>query len=183
MAIVPSPATAAPGQKITANFWNTQVKNDLNFILSGKPVCQLMQTTAQSITNGTPTAISFGSAGDEVVDSDGQHDTATNPSRVNIGKTLGLYRISGAVAYTSNSSGTYRRAYISFNGTQLPAGFGAGLQPNATFYTVNAGPFIVRATAATDYVELMALHDATAAVNTGVTGGLKSHFLVEWLGA
>jgi hypothetical protein len=183
MAIVPVPGTVNPGFKLTSTAWNREVRDAINFFLSNKPVCQLIQSTAQSIPTGSPTALIFSSAGDEVIDSDAQHDLSVTPSRVVIGKTLGLYRVTGAVAYTGNSTGTFRRCNIGFNGSQVLAGYGAGLQPNATFYSVNCGPFIVRATAATDYVELFAYHDAASSVLTASTTGLKSFLLVEWIGA
>jgi len=138
-------------------------------LITGKPVCQLVQNTGQSIPTGVNTAVSFPGAGDEAIDSDGQHSTTVNPTRVTIGNTLGLYRVTGSVAFPASATGTYRRCNIAFNGNQLTAGYGAGIQPNATFYSVNCGPFIVRATAATDYVELYALHDATSALTLAAT--------------
>jgi len=148
MATVPNPVTAVPGLKLTSLAWNREVRDAVNFFLQDKPLCQLAQGAAQSIPASTPTPVSFPGVGDEIIDSDAQHETSVNPSRVNIGKTLGLYRLTGVVAFGGNAA-PYA-PYVEFgtgSGVNVPQGFEAYAMQ---FYvngkgTMKAQPFLIPA--------------------------------------
>lgn len=190
MATKPSPVTVAVGQKITAAGWNDGVAGAWEFLDSTRPVFYAAQSVAQTIPTGTATftPVTFTS---EVIDRDGQHDTAVNPSRVNIGKTLGYYEVSGCVAYAgvaSTTAGETRRAGIMTNGSAIPGS--DGFQIILPVFTGTNGlisvivpPLIVQATSASDYVELGAAHTNPGSVGTFVSGGYRSHLRVVYLGS
>lgn len=177
MATKPTIATVAVGQKISASLWNNAVYNDGNFWDNKKPVCYVAQTGAQSIPNNTLTAITFDS---ELIDTDGQHSTVSNTSRVVIGNTLGWYRITGTYFNGTNVSGTRIGAAIGLNGTvQAPEVLAYAAGTAAISVTPTA---LLQATASTDYVELLALQTSGVAANTSFASPFRSTLLVEYVG-
>jgi hypothetical protein len=178
----PVPAAATVGSKIQAANWNTQVQLAEEFFRLNRPIAQIQQTVAQSIPNTTYTAITFTG---ESLDRDNQHDTATNTSRVVIGKTVGWYKVTGVVCYAAPSTATGGRgASIWFNGS--PSTLGG----NVFHSVVNTGAVhsvlttvLVQATTPTDYVELYAYQQSGGALNTAISGGQVSYMIVEWIGS
>lgn len=123
------------------------------------PTCRVYRTTAQSITSGTPTAISFDA---ERFDTDAIHDLVTNPTRLTC-RTAGKYLITGAMEWGATTSGTRRQGTIILNGVtplavQMVPPMGVSTPPALTVVTV--ADLVVN-----DYVELQGYQDSGAALN------------------
>lgn len=181
MATKPSVALAAIGQKISATLWNNGVYRVWNFLDVTKPVCLAYQTATQSLTTSTFTAITMDS---EVIDTDGQHSTSTNTSRIVIGNTLGWYRVSGAVAYAGSGAGNGRRVRLLANGgaSGVIGGHGS-IAPGGTGFTMcYLAPVLVQATLSTDYIELQGWQDSGGALLTLNNSQMESFLFAEYVG-
>lgn len=170
MATVPTVLTAAIGDDLTAAGFNAGVGNALTFLLRGAPFCAINQGTAQAaFAASTFTSITFDT---EVADTDSQHSTSSNTSRINIGTTLGFYLVTGVVAFASNSTGGTRRAQLALNGTGI--GGSQGISPvSSSIVSAAINPTVVQATSSGDYIELQGWHDASSSVATLVSGSYR----------
>jgi hypothetical protein len=168
----PSTATKAVADKVTAAWANDNVKSPIDRLAS-MPMVSLLQTTGVTgWTSATYTAVTFGTSSEEY-DTYGMHDEVTNNSRVVIGLELGYYEVSGVVAFVGNTATTLVRAGIALNGSMV-AGSIASMAPlsSSSALAVTTNRRIIRATSATDYVELMGWQTAASGSNgTLVSGG------------
>lgn len=126
-------------------------------------LCDVYQSSAQSLSNNTWTAITFTQ---EIVDSATMHSTSTNTSRITIpsGYPTAYYAV-GGIFCTASGSGAASCA-IAKNGTRLagsvpripmPAdGFGIGLPTREITVPLTGG----------DYVELHGVQASGGSVNT-----------------
>jgi hypothetical protein len=180
MATKPTAVQVAAGSKATSSQWNSGAPYTMwRFLDVVKPVCLAINTAAQSIPTGTTplTAISFDT---EAIDTDGQHSTVTNPSRVTIGNTLGWYRCTGTYFNSTNVSGKRIGAAIALNNTALvPETIGYATGTASFSVTVVA---LVQATLSTDYVELQVFQETGVAANTSFTSPFRCCLLVEYVG-
>jgi hypothetical protein len=84
---------------------------------NARPVGRIVQGSAQSgIVNNTMTAVTFAAA--DVIDTHGQHDPASNNSRVTP-NVAGIYDVDGSVAITGQTDYTGVEAVILFNGSAI----------------------------------------------------------------
>lgn len=125
-----------------------------------KPLCRLIQQSAQSITDATDTAITFGS-GSEDIDTHGFHDTASNTSRITPTKA-GYYTVRAIFWAPANTDYATVSIAIRKNGsTTLPAVIREG--PNATSAARSVEVTVLSsANGTTDYWEAMGQQDNTA---------------------
>lgn len=178
---VPVPANGVAGVDVSAAFWNAQVRDAITF-LANPPICEAVQTVAQSIPTSTPTPINFDT---NVVDSYNGHSTVTNTSRYTA-QVAGWYALGGVVSLTANTTGTFRVALWAVNGTlvnggaanQLPGG--SSTRPAATGAAdievfLNVG----------DFVTLNSQQDSTASpgLNTSVATPNSSRMSIRWVHA
>jgi hypothetical protein len=180
MATKPTVAQVATGSKATATLWNNAVYQQWQFLDVVKPVTQLTAGTATSMANNAWTAVNFDT---EVIDTDSQHSTVSNTSRVVIGTTLGWYRCSGVVTFTGSATGSRYGAKLQLNGVDvngaqnLYANYSASVQQTASLATI-----YVQSILSTDYVELLGFQASGGAMNTVVVSALRSCFSVEYMG-
>lgn len=152
--------------------------DDINEIDDGtlnKPIGRLVAASTQSIPNGlAATAITFSA---EEIDTDGFHDNSTNNTRVTP-SVPGYYRFSGTVFMGSSMAGvTNAQSHIRKNGTTPLAP--ASRTPGQTAFSTNfSSTCIQQMNGTTDYVELIMMHNATAAALTSQSGQLSS--VLEW---
>lgn len=78
------------------------------------PCVRAYHSTTQAIANSSLTILNCNS---ELFDTDSNHDTVTNNSRLTC-KTAGKYQITSIVAWPSNATG-YRRLAIPLNGSTV----------------------------------------------------------------
>jgi hypothetical protein len=144
---------------------------DMNAVIAGsigKPVCQLMQSVAQSIPNGVATALTFTT---EVKDTHGIHESVTNPSRVTP-NVPGTYRVTATYASAANTA-TQLAVSVAKNGAVVqpykrdtPAATSAAKSVQTSA--------LVDCNGTTDYIEAQATQNSGAALNTQVSGGVNS---------
>ena len=137
------------------------------------PAARVFHNAPQSIPNGVWTPLTFNS---ERFDTDNMHDPASNPSRLTC-RTAGRYLIFAHVVFDASASGTARQVSLRLNGTgsgsptpslggdQTPA-MAYGKATVATAYDLAVG----------DYVEVVAYHDAGAALNVVVSSNDSPEF-------
>jgi hypothetical protein len=183
VAAIPSQQTAAVAQKITAALWNDDVRDAVNFFLATRPLLYIAQGTGQTgWTSATFTSVTF--AATDTLDRDGQHDPASNNSRVVIGNTLGWYRVSGLYVAPSNTATTLLRAQIALNGTAVDGSTSSinGTSTGGVLGLPTTG-VVVQATAAADYIELQGYQQAASGtIGTVVSSAFRCSLAVEWLG-
>lgn len=179
-----SPATASTGVTVPASFWNTNGRDNLNYLHS-PPACLATRTAALSITTATFTNISFN--GTDIYDTDTMHDPVTNNTRITI-NTAGVYHVWGATEFAANATGLRRTALV-LNAAQKLAGAYEGTPGGAQNGILEA--HAVYKFAATDFVELYVYQSSGAGLNilgTGNTGsdidgiGPPCYFGAQWVG-
>lgn len=176
MPAVPVPATVYPGPSDTSEF-NTGVRDVLRFLLA-KPIAQLKQIVAQSLTTATWTSITFTS---EVVDTDpdgtGGHSTSVNTSRWTA-RYPGWAWLGGGVGFAASATGQ-RACRWAVNGSAVDGSSTFG-PPGASFETAvpARGMFVFLAEG--DYVELQAWQGSGGALLTIATGEHSCSMGVGW---
>jgi hypothetical protein len=124
------------------------------------PRARAKRTSAQSIANGTITAVTLPA---EDYDTDAIHDTSTNTSRLTC-KTAGWYVISGYAQWNSGATGGARRVgTIRLNGTTNLDLAEQGAPAAGTFpgHAIGAQYYL----AVNDYVELVVYQDSGGSVD------------------
>ena len=156
-------------------FTGGATQTDLLWWQQSRPLAYLYQSTAQTgVASTTWTAVALQTA---LVDRDGGHSGSSG--QYTVGLTLGIYRVSGAVAF-DGTGGTERSARLVLNGTPIP---GSLVQlPAAGPCTVTIPSVEVISTAPGDYVELQCQHDAGSPLNLLVVSGQASQMRVEYTG-
>ena len=168
--------TYAVGQRLTAAMIQSLADYTIN-----RPLVRLTQAAAQSISDNTHTALTFGT-GSTLIDTHGYHSESTNNSRVTP-LLAGVYAVSGGYSTSARTDYASLQASIRLNGTNLASDNKMG--PNATSANreVVVGPVFVQMNGTTDYVEIAGYQDnvANVAVNTNVSGSSASSLQVEFL--
>lgn len=153
---------------LTAAQLNTDVRDNVNWLASDKPIWLVSTSVAQTIPHGTNTTLPYAT---ESIDTANLHSTTTNPSRVTIA-TTGKYAVGAQISYDSNAGG-YRQIDLLYNGTST--GWlctSVAITGGSTIVNVSG---IIAATAA-GYLEVSAYH------NAGVSIGAGSVFWGYWIG-
>lgn len=150
MATVPAQRTWTAGELVDATMLNTNVRDAVNFLLTNKPHAQLYKTATQSLTNSTWTDVTWPV---EEYDNDGGHSTSSNTNRY-VAQTAGKYMVSGALAFTTNASGTRGIRLVvngslaanAIAGTQVlvstSSGFATCIHMSASIVTLGVGEWV-----------------------------------------
>ena len=184
--VVPTIATQAPGNFITAALWNAQVAGIMQWLIgsgsNGLPMFFGYQATAQSVaTGGTGAAITMDT---EIIDTDGGHSTVTNSSRYTC-QVAGYYLVWGSVSWVTNATDE-RITYYQKNGAQIAGG--SSVQANAVtsaHATVIPGTIMILPMAVGDYFEVWGSQVSGGNLNTqaDVSAGKNSTMLCMWVHA
>lgn len=167
--VIPSFGTGiVPGTALT------QLADALAFAMA-PPKVKAYQTVAQSLANGTLTAITFDTT---------EFDTHTmwssgSPTRVTI-QYPGYYFLSGGVCTVVNDT-SYRYARIAVNGTTITDG-NTAVDPVPSVSTRVPARATITYLDIDDYVELYAQHAIGGPLNTAVAVGDASNLTVAWMG-
>jgi hypothetical protein len=168
--------TYAVGQR-----WTAVLAQQLADYTVNRPLVRLVAQSAQSISDNTHTAVTFG-VGSTVVDTHGYHSETVNSSRVTP-LIAGWYKVSGGYATSARADYVTLQASLRLNGSNIASDHRTG--PNATSTTrgISVGPIYVELNGSTDYVEIGAYQDntANAAANTAVSGSTTSTLQVEFV--
>lgn len=170
MATIPSQATKAVGEKVSAALWNDDVRDAVDYLLD-PPRCQVYQATGQTFTNGAAAAaVTFDA---ETYDSDGMHDNVTNNSRITF-VTAGTYILH---VYTDLPAATYTvyTVTLRINGTTSIRTL-AFVNPAGGFIRFT----IERAFSASDYLEVL-LTQTSGANRVAATGNNVTGVTARWV--
>ncbi|SIQ07439.1 hypothetical protein [Micromonospora avicenniae] len=144
------------------------------------PVAHLRQTTAQTLSSGSWTALIFQS---EDIDTHNGHLTGVSDNqRRYTAQVAGIYEFSGAATFTTAIGGN-RWCRWAKNGTEI-GGSGANTPPISGGQTLLTARTVNVFLNVGDYVELFAYQDSGNPVDTyvGVTYA-QSSMSVKWIGA
>lgn len=166
-----------------ASTWETLAQ--LGTVAAGTIVAHLKRAAAQSLTNSTAsssaTAVSWDT---EVLDRLACYSTGVNPTRYQP-NVAGWYIFNGMVSFAAETTGTIRGCAWKKNGSPFNGNVNRAIVDETPISnqgtTSIAIPFPVAMNGTTDYVELVGLHDASAALNTG-TSGFECSFTAQYGG-
>lgn len=162
--------TYAVGQRLTATLLQTLADYTVN-----KGITRLIQQSAQSLTDNTDTALTFG-AGSDDVDTSGWHDEVTNNTRITP-TVAGYYVATGLMFVPAAADYVNLQVYIRKNGsTILPSSVRIGPNATSSSRSVQVTCDHILLNGSTDYLEAVANQDnsASASRNTTSTGGSSS---------
>lgn len=137
---------------------------------------RVTKAALQTITSGSSTAVIFDT---ERYDTDTIHDNSTNNTRLTA-TTAGKYVITGHVRWEAVNTTGHRQLVIRVNGTTAIACV-RDISPDGTLNT-HQSITTIWDLAATDYVELMALHTATVDVDVTKLGDQSPEFAMQKIG-
>lgn len=155
-----------PAAILTYAEWNATLYDAL-FMMLNPPMVHVQQRVAQSIPNSAWTALTFDS---EIIDTEGAHSTATNPSRVTP-KTPGWYVGWFGASWASNTTGR-RHILPRKNGSLLVSAGSYGRvdwRPTASGTVQKGFRFWMPFNGTTDYVDLAVLQTSGGSLSTFVT--------------
>ena len=163
MTAVPATRTFVAGEVVLASYFNTNIRDVLNFLVA-PPIFELDQATGQTLTTAVAAAVTFTN---EVVDNSGMHSTSSNTSRATA-VYPGYYQYWGGTGFAANAT-NQRLNWFKKNGTDIN---GTLIEVNTT--TGGAVCCIGTRTRTTflnvgDYLELFAFQNSGG--NLGTIGG------------
>lgn len=145
--------------------------------LLAPPRARLRQTSGQSISNATFTALQWQA---EDVDTVGGHDNVTNNSRYTA-QVAGLYHLTGKHAWPANATGQ-RASQWFVNGSALVGSQSAWPAVAAVERQYVAVPMDI-VLAVGDYVELHAYQDSGGSLSTSVASTIVASIMtIRWVG-
>lgn len=172
---VPSLTLENPGDMVTSALWNAGPKA-LGDFYTAPPICRLTQTTAQSTTSGTYSALGMNVT---LVDPDGGHSNSVNNSRYTC-QVPGWYLVSGYAAWTNTAGQFDVYAGVAKNGALLQGALQV-LQKSPDFSGINCEAMVQLAVG--DYVEIWARQDSGGSVNTCFFSDLACSMNALWIHA
>lgn len=163
MPTVPATRTFVAGEVVLASYFNTYINGPIGYLLA-PPIFQGRQTSSQTLTTGTFTAVTFDA---EDVDSAGGHSTSSNTSRYTA-QYAGWYQGGGGCAFAANATGR-RMSRFAVNGTTLNGSM-AGIPANAATIPYALRPTFIFLNLS-DYMEQSAFQDSGGNLGTFITNG------------
>jgi hypothetical protein len=139
------------------------------------PIAELRQTSAQTLSNATSTALLFDT---EDVDSAAGHSTSSNTSRYTAVYD-GWYQLSGGAGFAANTTGV-RLLLWQVNGTSLPQG-GAIIGATSALVARVAARTVHAYLNVGDYVELSAYQSSGGNLAMSVSVGDQPSMSVRWV--
>jgi hypothetical protein len=136
------------------------------------PVGRMIQTVVQSIPDAVITPLSFTT---EEFDTHGQHDPVTNNTRITP-NVPGYYEFTGTYYSATPVTGVNMDAHFRKNGTGSPPSGDRGIEGGIA--QSKSARIMQPMNGTTDYIELCAFQDSSAAVNSNVSSRFSSY--VEW---
>lgn len=147
--------------------------------LVNRPSGRLVQQGAgtHAVAHNTMVSMQFG-AGSEDLDSHNFHDTVTNNTRVTP-NVAGWYDVHGAVSLGGRTDYLNLEAVIAKNGSPIPPADKISPGANNTTEVRNASA-LVFCNGTTDYFEIQARHNNTAAVSVNTVVSAQFASVLEW---
>jgi hypothetical protein len=188
MATIPSPVTWTTGDTVTAEAFNTEIRDNLSFFLS-RPAVLVYRSSAQTSANGTNTLLVWNQT---LFDTDGMHDG--DDSKL-IAVTAGLYEITLHVDWEPISDSNPGNRYISImlnnsgGTTRATAAEIAADMQTVGVSDVDAPQVnhvsVLQELGVGDYVEGLACNTIGTSLDTipgGALGNHTTYFSARWVG-
>lgn len=134
------------------------------------PHARVRRTTAQAISTGVTTALSFDA---QYYDTHGFHSTTVNPTRLTMPQK-GFYHVVGFVGIQANASGS-RTVAILLNGSTLIAKESHPPHGTADDYF---NPVTLVQLGVNDYLELVVFQDSGVTLNAQAVGAVSPEFAI-----
>lgn len=173
--------TFSSGAILTASDMNIYSRDNGRWLshhaTGGAPMCRVHHSTNQTITSGSQTVLNFDI---EIFDDGAMHDTSTNNSRITIPTGGGGVYLAGfefRMANTDQAGTRYGRLLLNgttglANAEHLPTDLTAVSQTTTALVEL----------AAADYIEVAALQNSGANLNTNRTASYTPIFWAIWVG-
>lgn len=147
--------------------------------VTDKPICQLFQTAAQTITDNTSTALTF--TGTEDIDTHNFHDPATNPERITP-TVPGYYLVTASYGTATPATMVTILLSILKNATIIKGARRPFTGTTTTSSQTIDTSIIVALNGSTDFVSATALQDNTGSASQAtITGTVASSLSVEFI--
>lgn len=177
MAVVPSTRGGSAGGVLSTTAANTTIYDPVDFLLA-PPRAELRQLTAQTLTTGVWTSITFDAEDlDDNFVHTAQHDTVTNNSRFTA-VYPGWYHCAGGVSFAANVTGRRGCRWavngVGLNGCEVllaPTPSGVCQVPargKLVFLNFN------------DYVEIQGFQESGGNLLTSIVPGQQSNASIVW---
>lgn len=146
-------------------------------LLLNPPEAVLYQATAQSMTNGNWTTLTYDGS---LSDSYNGHSNSTNPSRYTA-QIAGFYMICGVVCTTANANGS-RGVRLAKNGAVQTGSATFGVtNTTGDQYAISTPAWLLQMSVG-DYVEVQGFQSSGAPLNTNVgSADVRSAMTVLWV--
>ena len=155
------------------------VIDDLILLAGSQPAtygdvsARVYNTSAQSITSGTATVVTFDS---ERYDTDTIHSTSSNTGRLTA-TTAGKYQIAGHIEWAADATVGLRRMEILLNGATVIAAQDCAVANEASpAFTTRCSLNTYYSLSATDYVELRVRQTVASTLNVAASGNYSPEF-------
>lgn len=176
---VPNPATAVAGVDISAAYWNAQVRDSLNYLLT-PPFARIYQHTPQT---GLAASTWYPMNMDvTVVDAYGGHSNVTNNSRYTA-QAQGWYEVSGGAAGYAGAANFQLQSVIDVNGVAQPGTHGqftTSISGGVVWAPIEPTPIFLNVG---DYVQIFANGSLAWQTYVGgiTTDAFNSRMTVKWI--
>jgi hypothetical protein len=152
---------------LTAAQLNTQLRDNMLYLSTDKPIWYVSNSVAQSTATATQTAITYDT---EAIDNANLHSTTTNTSRITFA-TTGKYLAGVQFNFASNATG-YRQASFYYNGVATGAQV---MQLPVTGVVTSIVLTTILSVTASSYLETFALQTSGGALT--VTASFWGYFV------
>lgn len=180
---VPTGRLFTAGDTLSGAVMNQTVTSFSNFFM-GKPIGQFRASGTQTAWASGVAVVLFDT---EDIDRDNAHLlTPAADTGKYTAKTPGWYRVNGQAFFAGNTTGNSRYVYFRKNGSTIVTASQSRYQattPPGGAVAVQTAPAVVYLNGTTDYVELIAGHDATSSIGLAapLSGQGVSMMYVEWV--
>ena len=178
MANAPSPRTWVDGEIPPYSTVTSEIYDTMHWLLQ-PPMVKLRQTTGQSLTHNTYTAVTWNV---EDFDPYNWHNPTVNSSRITP-TYPGWYRGWIAVGFGTSTAGSFRVALLGKNGTHVRSRRDAKPSTTAGHARRIVTPFLIPMNGTTDYVEAFAYQDTGGALALQTSSHLLTYFFMRWCGS
>lgn len=175
MVSVPSPRTWVNREIPPYSTVNAEVYDTLTWLMR-PPMCKVRQTTAQSISNATFTAVTFQT---EDIDPYNWHSPTTNPSRITP-NIPGWYRGWFSIGMSTATGGSYRVGYVWRSAVTGRSRRDSKPPVSTASKSLRGIPFFMPMNGTTDYFEVIGYQDTGSSMTLNVSSAGNSEFFCRW---
>lgn len=176
-----APSVRSTGDVITSGNWNTDIKDNILWLATDKPMCRLTKSAGQTISWNSETSLTWNQ---ETFDNASLHDTSTNTERITIPTGAGGTYLVGVHGYYQFGSTNVGDSYVSLRvdgTTSVARGGGASVNTTGSQTTSPAVSTLVTLTAG-QYIEARTWHISTSTTTESFVQSNGTAFWAIWMG-